>query len=92
MFQVFAAISIAALLSINISYLQESIPGRVGLSTSLVDVTNVMAALGAAAIFAANPWATYAPLMLLAAALCFVGAIVFLIALKFENRPSQPPL
>lgn len=88
--QIFAAIAIGALLSINISYLQESIPGRVGLSTSLVDVTNVLAALGAAAIFAANPWMSYAPLMLVAAVICALGAIVFFIALRMENRPAAP--
>lgn len=88
-YQVFAAIAIAALLSINISYLQESIPGRVGLSTSLVDVTNVVAALGAAALFAANPWPSYAPLMLIASAICIVGAGIFLVALRIEKGSIQ---
>lgn len=78
--QVLAAISIAAVLSINISYLQEAIPGRIGLSTSLVDVTNVIAALGAAAIFAANPWTSYAPMMGIAALISVAGALSFVIA------------
>lgn len=72
--QCLAGVAIAALLSINISYLQEAIPGRVGLSTSLVDVTNVIASLSAAAIFAANPWDTYWQLMMVAAAVCLAGA------------------
>ena len=80
MLQVPAAIAIAALLSINISYLQEAIPGRVGLSTSLVDVTNVVASLAAAAIFAANPWQNYVPLMGIAAVLCIAGSIALSLA------------
>lgn len=75
-----AAVAIAALLSINISYLQEAIPGRVGLSTSLVDVTTVVAALTASAIFAANPWSSYAPLMAAAAVLSVVGGGMLVIA------------
>lgn len=78
--QVLAAVSIAAVLSINISYLQEAIPGRVGLSTSLVDVTTVVAALLAAVIFAANPWTNYAPMMGIAALLSVIGALTFVIA------------
>ena len=66
--------AISAVISINISYLQEVIPGRVGLSTSLVDVLNVFAILGAAAIFALNPWENYAPLMAVAAVLCVAGS------------------
>lgn len=81
--QVPAAIAIAALLSINISYLQEAIPGRVGLSTSLVDVTNVAASLSAAAIFAANPWQNYVPLMGIAAVLCIAGSIALSVARRF---------
>ena len=38
------AVTTAALLSITISYLQESVEGRVGLSTSLMDVTTVVSA------------------------------------------------
>lgn len=78
--QSLAAIAIAALLSINISYLQEAIPGRVGLSTSLVDVTNVSASLAAAGLFAANPWTNYAPLMSVAAVVRLVGAGALLVA------------
>lgn len=81
-----AALAIGALISINISYLQEAIPGRVGLSTSLQDVTMVLAGLGTAAIFAANPWPTYAPLMVVAAILCLGGAVALLLA-----RPSVAP-
>ncbi len=45
--QALAAMAIAALLSINISCLQEAIPGRIGLSTSLVDVTRVVSVFAA---------------------------------------------
>ena len=80
-----AAVAIAALLSINISYLQESIPGRVGLSTSLIDVTNVTASLSAAAIFALNPWVSYAPLMAVAGGLCLLACLALVAARKFGS-------
>lgn len=47
------AVATAALLSLTISYVQESIRGRVGLSTSLMDVTTVVSTFAAAAVFAA---------------------------------------
>ena len=78
--QSLAAVAIAALLSINISYLQEAIPGRIGLSTSLVNVTTVVAAMTASVIFAANPGLSYAPLMAVAAVLSLVGAGALLLA------------
>lgn len=78
--QVFAAIAIAAVLSINISYLQEAIPGRVGLSTSLVDVTTVVASLGAAALFALNPLDQYAPMLGVAALVSIAATGSFMLA------------
>lgn len=75
-----AAVAIAALLSINISYLQEAIPGRLGLSTSLVDVTRVVSVWTAAAVFSLNSGTSYAPFMGLAAALCVVGSALVLVA------------
>ena len=59
----FAAVALAALLSLNISYLQEVFPGRVGLSTSLLNVTQVASALIAAVLFAAFAGLTYKPMM-----------------------------
>ena len=82
--QVLAAIAIAAILSVNISYLQEAIPGRVGLSTSLVDVTTIAASLTAAAIFALNPWDGYAPLMMVAAAISLIGVGAFVLAQRLS--------
>ncbi len=46
------AIATAALLSITISYMQEAIKGRVGLSTALMDVVTVVSTLMASATFA----------------------------------------
>lgn len=78
--QPIAAVSIAALLSINISYLQDAIPGRVGLSTSMVDLTRVISVWAAAAVFSFNFGKTYAPVMLVAALLCLSGAGLMLVA------------
>lgn len=75
-----AALAIAALLSINISYLQEAIPGRVGLSTSLVDVTRVVSVWTAATVFSLNPSNSYTQLMAVAAVLSLSGAILMLLA------------
>lgn len=83
--QAIAAISIAALLGINISYLQESIPGRVGLSTSLVDVTRVFSVWLAAAVFALNTADTYTPLMAIAAGLSLASAILMMLAWRMQR-------
>lgn len=69
------AIATAALLSITISYTQEAIKGRVGLSTSLFDVMTVMSATGSAGLFAL--FATdisYSTVFLAGAAVCLAGA------------------
>ncbi len=78
--QAFAAVAIAALLSINISYLQEAIPSRVGLSTSLVDLSRVVSVWIAAAVFSLNSAATYTPFMAVAALLSLAGAGLMLLA------------
>ena len=49
--QVPRAIAIAVLMSVPISYMQEAIRGRVGLSTSLLDVTIVASGMLSAGIF-----------------------------------------
>jgi predicted MFS family arabinose efflux permease len=68
----------AALVSIPISYLQDAIRGRVGLSTSLLDVVMVVSSLTSAALFgvltATAP--NYPLLMVVAAGLSVVGAVV----------------
>jgi SET family sugar efflux transporter-like MFS transporter len=83
-----AALAIAALLSINISYLQEAIKGRLGLSTSLVDVNRVLSTLGASAVFALHQGDLYAPLMEIAAIISLGGAGLMIIArkLQVENK------
>jgi MFS transporter, SET family, sugar efflux transporter len=78
--QAIAAIAIAALLSINISYLQEAIPSRVGLSTSLVDLSRVVSVWIAAAVFSLNTSTTYAPFMAVAACLSLGGTALMLLA------------
>ena len=79
-FQIPAAIAIAGLLSITISYLQEVFPERVGLSTSLLDVTTVISAMLAAMIFAVVAGETYRALMLVGAGLSVVSALLLLFA------------
>ena len=86
--QAIAAVSIAALLSINISYLQETIPGRVGLSTSLIDVTRVLSVWIAAAVFALRTGETYAPLMAIAAGLSLASAVLMVFAWRTQKKTS----
>jgi MFS transporter, SET family, sugar efflux transporter len=79
--QTLKAISTAALLSITISYMQETIRGRVGLSTSLLDVTMVASNMAAAAIFAAaTAGGSYRPVFLIGGALAIAGAAILILA------------
>jgi MFS transporter, SET family, sugar efflux transporter len=87
--QAIAAVAIAALLSINISYLQEAIPSRVGLSTSLVDLSRVVSVWIAAAVFSLNSAATYTPFMAVAALLSLAGAGLMLLAGR-SRRLGEP--
>jgi MFS family permease len=72
----------AALMSIPISYLQDAIKGRRGLSTSLFDVVGVASALTAAALFGAltanGP--AYPLLFAVAACLAVAGAAILFTA------------
>jgi hypothetical protein len=72
----------AALLTIPISYLQDAIKGRVGLSTSLLDVVGVVSALAGAAIFGAVTAASpnYPLLFVVGAALAVGGAAILFAA------------
>lgn len=69
------AIATAALLSITISYMQEAIKGRVGLSTSLMDVVTVVSTFTASAAFAAlSSQESYTNIFVAASILSFAGA------------------
>lgn len=73
------AIATAALLSITISYMQDAIKGRVGLSTSLLDVVTVVSALIASGIFAVWTNAdSYVLVFLAGSILSIAGAMVIL--------------
>ncbi len=72
----------AALMSIPISYLQDAIKGRRGLSTSLLDVVGVASSLASAALFgvvtASGP--NYPLLFIMASGLSVAGAVVLFAA------------
>ena len=89
--QGFNAVATAALMSIPISYLQDAIKGRVGLSTSLLDVTFVISGVLAAALFAVTTVeGDYLGAFWAAALLCFAGAaIVFAGHAIFDRRVAQ---
>lgn len=76
----------AALVSLPISYVQEAIRGRVGLSTSLLDVIFVASSLlaaGAFALFTARNH--YLPIFDVAAVVGLAGAIVMALAFVLER-------
>ena len=84
-----AAVAIAALLSINISYLQDAIKGRVGLSTSLVDISRVVSVLVASGIFALNVAEDFAPLLMVASAASALAAILLLFAGRLSKASDD---
>lgn len=85
--QVPCAVAIAALMSVPISYMQEAIRGRVGLSTSLLDVTIVVSGLLSAGLFGvfAGP-DHYLDLFWIAGGLAVVGALVLMVAHNVVER------
>ena len=83
-----AALAVAALLSINISYLQEAIKGRLGLSTSLVDVSRVLSTLGASIVFALHQGEYYASLLEIAAIIALGGTGLMLVARRLAGKDN----
>jgi len=85
--QIPCAVAIAALLSVPISYLQEAIKGRVGLSTSLLDVIMVIAGLASAGLFGlfAGP-DHYLDLFWIGGGIGAVGAAVMVVAHNVIKR------
>ncbi len=67
----------AALMSVNISYVQDAIKGRVGLSTSLMDVVAIAAnLLGAGAFGVLASGGDYRFALIVAAAVSVLGAAI----------------
>lgn len=87
--QIPCAIAIAALMSVPISYMQEAIRGRVGLSTSLLDVTMVISGLLSAGLFGlfAGP-DNYLSLFWIGGGLAALGAAVMVVAHNVVERPA----
>lgn len=75
--QVVNGVAASALLSINIGYVQEAIKGRIGLSSSLMDVIAILATLGGAALFGTlSADENYRQVLWAAAAIAILGGIV----------------
>lgn len=90
--QALNGISTAALMSIPISYMQDTIKGRVGLSSSLMDVMNVSAALlGAASFGILASQHDYRSALGVAGALGVGGGIVMLIGNFRKPRLTVVP-
>jgi SET family sugar efflux transporter-like MFS transporter len=77
--QAINGIAAGALMSVPISYMQDAIKGRVGLSTSLMDVIGVSATLAGAAIFGIlSVGGDYQLVLMAAAAITVAGGLVML--------------
>ncbi|HVY20420.1 MAG TPA: MFS transporter [Bauldia sp.] len=76
------AAATAGLMAIPLAYLQEAIRGRIGLSTSLLDVVGVVARIGTAAVFAlvTGGGGNYPAVFNVAAGFAVVGAAVLFLA------------
>lgn len=83
------AIATAALVSIPISYMQEAIKGRVGLSTSLLDVAAVAANMAAAGLFAlVLARSGYSSVFVVGAVLAVLGAGLLVVAHTVLGRKA----
>lgn len=77
--QAINGIATAALMSVPISYMQDAIKGRVGLSTSLMDVVSIGATLAGAAVFGVlGAGGDYQQVLLAAAGIAALGGLVML--------------
>jgi MFS transporter, SET family, sugar efflux transporter len=84
--------AMAALMSIPMSYMQDAIRGRVGLSTSLLDIVYLVSSLTSAALFGAMTAATkdYAVVFAVAAGLAVSGAAVLFAAHRLMGAKALP--
>jgi MFS transporter, SET family, sugar efflux transporter len=84
--------AMAALMSIPLSYMQDAIRGRVGLSTSLLDIVYLVSALSSAALFGAMTAATkdYSVVFAVAAGLSVIGAAVLFAAHRLLGAKPLP--
>lgn len=93
--QVVNGVAASALLSINISYVQDAIKGRIGLSSSLMDVIAILATLGGAALFGTlSVDANYRQVLWAAAASAILGGVVMgvgnLDRLRLQRATASP--
>ena len=84
--------AMAALMSIPLSYMQDAIRGRVGLSTSLLDIVYLVASLASAALFGAMTAATkdYPLVFVVAACLALIGAAVLFASHRLLGAKPLP--
>lgn len=82
-------ISTAALMSIPISYMQDAIKGRVGLSTSIMDVVAIGSILIGASIFGAlTTGGTYQQVLVAAAAIAITGGATMFASVIWKRRSA----
>jgi MFS transporter, SET family, sugar efflux transporter len=84
--------AMAALMSIPLSYMQDAIRGRVGLSTSLLDIVYLVASLTSAALFGVMTAAAKDYPLVFAAAACLslIGAAIVFAAHRLMGAKPLP--
>jgi SET family sugar efflux transporter-like MFS transporter len=94
--QLLNGLAASALLSITISYIQDAVKGRIGLSSSFMDVVAILATLIGAAIFGTiSAGGDYRSALLFAAALAVAAALVMVLGnwrrllLRLVPEPSS---
>jgi SET family sugar efflux transporter-like MFS transporter len=90
--QLLNAPATAALMSIPLAYMQEAIRGRVGLSTSLLDIVHVVSVMASAALFGAITAAAkdYRLVFVAAASLSLAGTAVLYTAHRLVGPKPLP--
>jgi SET family sugar efflux transporter-like MFS transporter len=73
-------LAMAALLTVTISYVQDSIKGRIGLSTSLIDILGILATLLAGIFGLLAAGQDYPFILVLSAAIAVLGGLAVLLA------------
>lgn len=87
--QILNGVAAAALISVSISYLQEAIPGRLGLSTSLIDVVSIAATFLSGAAFAfVTTSVQYRQVFIVGAAAAFLGILFIGLAYRQQKLNS----
>lgn len=88
--QAIAAIGIAVIMGIGMSFCQDLLPGRPGEGTTLFTNASLAGSVGSGLVFAlASTWLDYPQVYVLCSALCMLGAFVFWLGNKLGKGKTS---